>query len=327
MESNDPNQPEVGSLENDASTSPESAVANPGVAENTGKITDTPKAAKSQSIVERITHRVNVYLLLFALLLVVAGVVIFVTWMMSKRQESAKIDNQTLSSDTLKQLATNDVTVGQPKQVLNVQSNAVFAGKVLIRDNLDVAGAIRVGGVLNVPGITVSGNTTLGNTQINKDLTVTGNIATQGQLSVQKALTVGGSGTFSGPLSAPQLTVTNLQLNGNLTLTKHLSVGGATPSRTPGPALGSGGTVAVSGSDIAGSINVNTGSGAGAGCIVSLAFAQKYNATPRVLMTPIGSGASDIGMYITRTTTGLSLCASKTLPSNSSFGFDYFIVE
>lgn len=293
----------------------------------TDKITDAPKAAKKGGVVERITKRVNVYLILFILLLVIAGVVIAITFLASKRQDAAKIDTQSLSNDTLKDLANNDISVGQPKQVLSVQSNAVFAGKVLIRDRLEVAGPIQVGGALTVPGLTVTGNGAFESLSVSKDLTVAGNIASQGQLSVAKGISAGGGGTFSGPVSAPTVTTSSLQLNGNLNLTKHIAAGGANPSRTNGSALGAGGTVAVSGSDIAGSINVNTGSGASAGCFVTVNFTQKYNATPKVIVTPVGSPAGDIGTYVTRNTGSFSVCASKNPPSLTSFGFDYFVIE
>ncbi|MBP9852892.1 MAG: hypothetical protein QG629_403 [Patescibacteria group bacterium] len=323
MDKNESNSLESNSLESsEATSSLEASQSSPTDAAKTDVT-----SAKSGSFVEKITHRINIYLLLFLLLLLLAGVVIAVTYLASKRQDAAKVDTQSLSTETLKDLANNDVSVGQPKQVLSVQSNAVFAGRVLIRDRLEVAGPIQVGGALNVPGITVSGNSVFEAISVNKDLSVIGNIATQGQLSAQKGITSGGGGTFNGPVSAPAITTNNLQLNGNLNLTRHLAAGGANPARTNGPALGSGGTVAVSGSDIAGSINVNTGNGASAGCFVTVNFAQRYNNTPRVIVTPVGAAAGDIGMYVNRSTTSFSVCAAKAPPSLASFGFDYFTVE
>ena len=146
-------------------------------------------------------------------------------------------------------------------------------------------------------------------------------------MTVAKNLTVGGGGTFGGAVSAPQINVTSLQLSGNLTLTKHIAAGGATPSRSNGDALGSGGTTSVSGSDIAGSVNVNTGSGPSAGCFLTVNFTTKYNSSPRVMVTPVGSGAANLAYYTNRTTSNFSICAANTPPGNASFGFDYFVVE
>ncbi|MBL8121152.1 hypothetical protein JNM87_00170 [Candidatus Saccharibacteria bacterium] len=297
-------------------------------ATSTGKIVESAvESGPKRSFVQKIISRMNVYLLLFLFLLVLAGGIILVTYLASKKTEKNTVKTQSLSQDTLKQLATTDVTVGQPKQVLSVQSNAVFAGKVLIRDSLEVAGPIQVGGSLTVPGITVSGNSIFEQLQINKNLGVQGDASIQGQLAVQKGLTVAGGATFGGSVSAPALAVNTLQLNGSLTLTKHIIIGGATPSRENGSALGGGGTVAVSGSDTAGSININTGVSPSAGCFVKINFSQKYNATPNVIATPIGASAALIGYYVTRSSADFSLCAANNPPANASFGFDYFIVE
>jgi hypothetical protein len=56
-------------------------------------------------------------------------------------------------------------------------------------------------------------------------------------------------------------------------------------------------------------------------------FTTKYNATPHVIVTPIGSAAANLAYYVNRSTSNFSICAANTPPSNASFGFDYFIVE
>jgi len=309
------------SLENIDSTSTLEGV------DATGKIVDKAAEKKKLPFFKRLIHGTNIYLLLFILLLVIAGIIATAVYLSSKKATDNNVPTQTLSQDALKQLATSDVTVGQPKQTLSVQSNAIFAGKVLVRDSLEVAGTIQVGGSLNVPGITVSGNSIFEQIQINKGLSVAGDTSIQGQMTVAKNLTVGGGGTFGGAVSAPQINVTSLQLSGNLTLTKHIAAGGATPSRSNGDALGSGGTTSVSGSDIAGSVNVNTGSGPSAGCFLTVNFTTKYNSSPRVMVTPVGSGAANLAYYTNRTTSNFSICAANTPPGNASFGFDYFVVE
>lgn len=328
----DTNDKPVESTDSSSLETTEEPTASVAVSQSDGDGSDTkPAAPKSRvtggSPVQGLIRRVNVYLLLLILLVAIAGGVILITFLASKKQDNSSVKQQSLSESTLKQLANSDVTVGQPKQILRVQGNAIFAGKVLINDSLEVAGPIKVGGTLSVPGITVSGNSQFEQLQISKNLTVAGDTSLQGQLVVQKGITVNGGGTFSGTLAAPALTVTTLQLNGTLNLTKHIAIGGATPSRDNGPALGGGGTVAVSGSDTAGSLNINTGSGPVAGCFATINFTQKYNSTPRVQVTPIGASAGTLGYYITRSSGGFSVCASNNPPANSSFGFDYFVVE
>lgn len=287
------------------------------------------KGSKLPGPLNKYRHRLNIYLLFFILILVVAGAVLVITALAGKetKNDPSSINTQSLSGDTLKQLSNTDATVGDPKQVLNVQSNAVFAGKVLVRDSLDVAGTIRVGGSLSLPGITVTGESNFDSINVGKALNIGGDASIQGQLNVKKNLAVSGGGTFGGAVTAPQIATSTLQLLGDLTLTRHITAGGATPGRTVGGAVGGGGTASVSGSDTAGSINVNTGSGPSAGCMVTINFAQRFNSTPRVLLTPVGSDAGSLTYYVNRNSTSFSVCVSTPAPANAGFGFDYFVLN
>jgi cytoskeletal protein CcmA (bactofilin family) len=270
--------------------------------------------------------RFNIYLLFFLFVLVIAGGIILVAYFQSKKAStSATLKTQSLADSTLKQLASSDATVGSAQQVLNVESSAVFAGKVLIREGLEVAGSLQIGGTAAFNNITVSGISQFGQVQINKNLSVAGDTGLQGAVTIAKGLQVTGSGNFSGPLSAPQITTSTLQLNGDLVLTHHISLGGSTPSRSNGTALGGGGTAAVSGSDSGGTVSVNTGSSPAAGCFATINFSQKYNSTPRILLTPIGSAGGSIDYYVTRSTTSFSICDATPPPAGSSFAFDYFV--
>ncbi|MDL2341749.1 MAG: hypothetical protein QFB87_01575 [Patescibacteria group bacterium] len=272
--------------------------------------------------------RFNLYLLLFVFIILIAVGVTVITYFASKKAaQTTTISSQTLDKKALDQLANTDATVGDPKQVLSVQSNAVFAGKVLVRDTLEVAGGIQVSGPVTLSGLTVTGKTNLSDVQVSKNLAIAGDTAVQGGLTIQKSLQVNGGGTFSGPLSAPQITVSTLQLNGDLVLTHHITAGGPTPNRTNGPSLGSGGSASVSGSDTSGTVTINTGSGAPAGCFANINFAQKFNSVPHVTITPVGADGGAIDYYVTRTTSGFSICDSTAPPAGASFAFDYFVVD
>jgi len=270
--------------------------------------------------------RFNVYLVLFVFVVLVAIIVTGLS-LYSNNKNNKNIPTQTLSNDTLKQLANSDATIGNAKQVLNVQSNAVFAGKVLIRDSLEVAGPIQVGGSLTLPGITVSGNSNFDQVQIRNTLSVGGNVTLQGQLSVQKSLNVTGNATFGGTVSAALLSASNLQITGDFNLTHHIVAGGPSPSRSNGSALGSGGTSTVTGSDTAGTLSINTGGGTAPGCFATINFTQKYNNTPHVIVTPVGAAAGGMGYYIDRTTSNFSICTTTAAPASQSFAFDYFVVD
>jgi cytoskeletal protein CcmA (bactofilin family) len=270
----------------------------------------------------------NIYLLLFVFILLVAGVIIGIAYFQSKKQSSGGVvQSQNLSQQVLNQLASSDSQVGDAKQVLNIQSNAVFAGKVLVRDTLEVAGSIQVGGTVNLSSLRVTGDTTFSQTQIDKNLSVGGDAAIQGSVTIQKSLQVNGGGTYNGPLAAPQITTSVFQLNGDLTLTHHIIGGGPSPSRSNGPALGSGGSSSVSGSDTSGTLAVNTGNGTGSGCFATITFAQKYNGVPHVIVTPVGIDAGATDYYVTRTSSSFSICDASSPPAGASFSFDYFVVD
>jgi len=270
--------------------------------------------------------RFNVYLTLFILLLIV-GIVVVVIAATRSHNTIQKLATTSLSQSTLDQIANSDETVGNSSQVLNVQSNAVFAGTILVRGDLQVAGKLSVGSSLSLSGITVSGNSAFQQVQVAQNLSVGGDESLLGQLTVQKNLTVNGSGTFNGALSATQLTVSSLQLSGNLTLTHHVVPGGPIPTRTNGDALGDGGTTSVNGSDTAGTLSVNTGSNPTAGCFATINFVSAFISTPHVLITPIGPAAASVSYYVNRTTTNFSICTNTVPPASSSFAYDYWAVD
>jgi hypothetical protein len=292
-----------------------------------GLVADTKVKLPGRGPLQSLKRGFNIYLILFFLVVVVAILVIVyaVGTGTKQAQKDAKVTSQTVSDATLKQLANTDVTVGDAKQVLNVQSNAVFAGKVLVRDSLEVAGPLKVAGSLSLSGITVNGTSKFQDVQIGSTLGVAGDTIFQSGVSIQKSLSVSGSGTFAS-LNAGTVSTSNLQLNSDLSLTHHIVAGGAAPGRSNGSALGGGGTSSVSGSDTSGSVNINTGSSPAAGCFVTVSFTQKYNATPHILLTPVGSDSASVSYYVNRTTTSFSICTSSPAPAGANISFDYFVV-
>src|SRR5690606_26012408 len=120
-------------------------------------------------------------------------------------------------------------------------------------------------------------------------ISISGDANIQGQLTVQQTLTTTGGASFGGPISAPQITVQSFQLTGDLQIIRHIDAGGGTPGKSDGNALGAGGTSSVSGTDTAGTITINTGGGPGPGCMITVIFAQPFNGTPHVVVTPVGS--------------------------------------
>ena len=286
-----------------------------------------PPAPKSP--LSFVAKHLNIYLLLFVLLLIIAGATATILYLRAKNESNTndQLSSQSLSQSTLDQLANSDVTVGEPKHTLSVQSNAVFAGSVVVRSDLQIAGNLQVGSNLAIAGLRVSGNSTFDDVSITKSLAVTGSTSFQGGLVIGQSLNVNGTANFQGAVTAPSMTVGSLQLSGDLNLTHHITAGGANPTRTNGTALGGGGTVSVSGSDTAGTVTVNTGSSPGIGCFVTVTFATKFNATPHMVVTPIGSTAAQVGYYINRSTTTFSICDTIAAPGGVTFSFDYIAFD
>ncbi|HUC89633.1 MAG TPA: hypothetical protein VMR45_02425 [Patescibacteria group bacterium] len=279
-----------------------------------------------QSLPSRIWHKFDIYLMLFVLVVVLAiGIVVAMT-VKSKQTAQNNINQQGLSQTALQQLANSDVTVGDARQVLTVQSNAVFAGSVLVRSNLEVAGTLKVGGAVNFSSLQVSGQTQLSETQVT-NLTVSGALNLQGALTIKNGINVSGNSNFAGNITASSVTTGSLQINGDLNLTHHIAAGGTIPSASRGTAVGGGGTVSLSGSDTAGSITINTGNSPPAGCFVSVTFSQKFSSTPHIVITPIGSAAAGLDYYLDRSTTDFKICTTSPAPSGQSFGFDYIAVD
>jgi cytoskeletal protein CcmA (bactofilin family) len=273
-----------------------------------------------------ITH-LNIYLLFFILILVVSGVGVFVSQQRNKKELAAPtLTTQELSQEDLKKINESEAKVGDPKQTLTIESNAVFSGRVLVRDSLDVAGTIKVGGALSLPGLTVGGTSSFDQIQANK-LSINGDTNVLGILTVQKNVAISGGATFGGPVSVPQLTVQSLQLNSDLSITRHIDAGGPTPSRSDGTALGNGGTSSVGGSDTAGTVTINTGSNPAVGCFVTVNFSSKFNSTPHVVITPIGSAAASLNYYVNRASTGFSICTTNAAPASQNFAFDYIVID
>lgn len=286
-------------------------------------------AAKKVSAFKRFFRKVNLYFLIFILLVVVAAAITAVNYLNSKKEAPApNIASQDLTEDALKQLANTDASVGDTSQTLTIQGNAVIAGQTLTRGNLNVAGNFQSGGSIQGPSLTVSGQSNLGATQINS-LQVATNTAVQGSTTLRD-LNVAGTSSFSGPMTASQITVSRLVLSGNavLQIPNHISFTGPSPSRTINAGvLGSGGSASVNGSDTTGTININTGGGPAAGCFARINFQQRFSNQPHVIVSPVGNAASRTQYYVDRDNAGFSICTSSPAPANQVFAFDYFVTN
>jgi cytoskeletal protein CcmA (bactofilin family) len=292
-----------------------------------GSLADTPAPVKKTGLVRRFLSLSNLYFVIFILLVVLAGGGIFAAVKFNAKNTGTQNNKaDSLTDKQITDLKNNTTLVGDAQQTLDIQGNSIFEGQVLMRNNLDVAGSIKIGGSLSLPAITVGGTSSFGQIHVNDQLSVSGNTILQGSLTVQKGLTVTGSSSF-GTLSASQITVSNLQLTGDFVISRHINVSGGTPGRSGGSALGSGGTASVSGTDTAGTVTINTGGGPPAGCFITINFTQRYNTTPHVVISPSNSSAGTLQYYTNRSTTGFSVCTASGPSASTTYLFDYIIFD
>ena len=285
------------------------------------------EAPKKISKARRLFKKINVYLLLFILVVIVSIIITWVFYLNSQKPAIVPtIAGQELTQEALKDLASKDTSVGGASQTLTIQGNAVIDGQTLMRGNLNIAGNLQTGGSIQGPNLTISGTSNLGTAQINT-LQIANTLAIQGGTTMRE-LSVSGASTFNGPMTAAQITTSRLILSGNasLEIPNHISFTGPSPNRTVNSdPLGSGGTASVSGSDTAGTVNISTGNSPQSGCMIRINFAQAFTKQPYVIISPVGNAASRTQYYVDRDQAGFSICTSAPAPGNSSFGFDYFV--
>lgn len=270
----------------------------------------------------------NIYLVLFIFIVIIASMITYIgVRNNSKVDESGKINSQDLASADLTNISSNNTQIGDSKQTLTVASNSIFNGKVLFRDSIDVAGTIKVGGALSLPGITVSGNSSFESVTISNSLAIAGDTNVNGNLVVQKSLTVSGGASFGGAISASQLVIDRLTLNQDVTFNRHIITGGGVPGVSTGGAAGGGGTTSISGSDTAGTVTVNVGGAPSSGTLASVNFVNGFGGNPHVVVTPVGSSAGSLDWYITRSASGFTINTANAPAGSTSFSFDYIVIN
>jgi len=322
---NKPEEPKSNSAvpEDESLDSPSSGASEP-TPDKAASGVGEPKQAPADSK-GGLKNSLNIYYIIFVVIVLIAvGGIIYAV--KSSKQAAKTQTTSSLTSQQLAALKGNTTVVGDAKQTLDIQSNAVFEGQVLVRSDLSVAGALKVGGPLSLQTINVGGNGTFGGIQVNGTLGVNGNTALQGALTVQKNLSVSGTASF-GSLSVSSLAVTTLQLTGDLNIVRHITTSGTSVSRVAGTALGGGGTVSVSGTDTSGTVVVNTGNNPPAGLFLTISFAQRFASVPHVIISPVGFSAGAVTYYVNRDANGFSIGCSTPPPAGASFSFDYLVID
>jgi cytoskeletal protein CcmA (bactofilin family) len=294
--------------------------------EDTTSPTPEPGTQSSHKLI-RVLGFMNLYFVIFILLLLIGvGGIFAAIKLNSKNADNHISKSQSLTDKQLADLKNNTTLVGDAQQTLDIQGNSIFEGQVLMRNNLDVAGSIKIGGSLSLPAITVGGTSNFGQIHVNDQLSVSGNTILQGTLTAQKGLTVTGPASF-GTISAGQINASSLQLSGDFVVSKHINVSGGTPSRSSGTALGGGGTASVSGTDTSGTVTINTGGSPPAGCFITVNFTLKFNTTPHIVISPSNSSTGTLDYYTNRSNTNFSICTASAPSASTTYIFDYIAID
>ena len=122
-----------------------------------------------------------------------------------------------------------------------------------------------------------------------------------------------------------------LNITGDLLIAGHIVPIGTLPQINPNLSAGVGASAVLStgSTDISGNITLTTGTTTSLGSMLNLVFTSPYKITPIVIITPNNSltGSSNLGAYVSETTTGFSLNFTKAPISNSTYSWNYVVIQ
>jgi cytoskeletal protein CcmA (bactofilin family) len=280
-----------------------------------------------------------------AILAVNAGIIGFVLKGQSKSKTQANQGQVTISQGVLDKLGVSRNSIGQSGIQLVVNPDARFNGDLQVDGNVNVAGQFKLNskftatdasltqleaGNTSLAQLNVNGDGTVSSLSLRKDLVVTGATRLQGPVTLSQLLTINNSVNISGnlsvggTLSVNSLHVSSFIADSTVTIGGHVITRGSAPGVGPGSALGSNGTVSISGNDASGTVAANIGTGAGSGIVANVAFRTQYSNIPHVVVTAIGAGVGSV--YVNRSASGFSIGVNGAL-SPGGYAFDYIVEQ
>lgn len=279
------------------------------------------------------------------LVLLINGVIIFfVLRAQGGSGNNVAREEVTLSAETLDGLGVSRNSVGELGTELTIGPATTFNGSVTVAGDTSIGGSLKLNskfsasdaslaklqaGDTSLNTLNVNGDTTSSNLNLRNDLNVTGLTRLQGAVTMSQILTVNNSVNISGnlavggTLSARAFQASSLVSDTTLVVGGHIITRGSVPGVSPGGAIGSNGTVSISGNDAAGTVAVNAGAGAGAGIVANVSFRSAYGSTPHVVVTAVGQGVTDV--YVNRTANGFSIGVGGITVGGHAF--DYIVIQ
>jgi hypothetical protein len=205
---------------------------------------------------------------------------------------------------------------------------------------LKVTGSVRIGdalGASDIPGVasTVSSGSIIGYALTTpKDGMV--------QVLIRPAILnpasgtgiQGGDGIFSsmvinGLAAVGSLVVTgDATVRGELYVEGHVIAKGAKPTITSGPAVGgSNSSAAVDGVDGAGTVTLVAATQQNTtGVLAHIRFAKPFTDTYKITLSPTNDNATDLRVYILKTSDGFDIVTKDAPQSGQTYEFDYIVM-
>lgn len=280
-----------------------------------------------------------------AILAVNAGIIAFVIKGQAKNKNQASQGQVTLSPSVLNKLGVSRNSVGDLGLELVVGPDSRFNGTVKVGGDVSIAGQLKLNskfsatdaslttlqaGKTSLQDLSVNGDATISTLNLRKDLNVAGLTRLQGPVTISQLLTVNnnvnvsGSLSVGGTLAVNALHVSSFTADSTVTIGGHIITRGSAPGVGPGPAVGSNGTVSISGNDASGTVAVNIGVGAGSGILANVAFRSQYGNIPHVVITAVGGGVGSV--YVNRSVGGFSIGVNGAL-APGGYAFDYIVEQ
>lgn len=303
-------------------------------------------AIKSRRATYRPSHRATIvgFIVVAVILAAISAGIFFIIRGQGGLGAAFSRETVTISAETLEGLGVSRNQVSTQGAELTVGPDSKFNGKVKIGGDVSIAGQLQLNNTFTASGANFTrlqaGETTLGQLNLNgdatastlnlrNDLNVAGTARIQGPtimsqlLTVNNSLNVTGNVAIGGSLSVRNFQASSLTSETTLTIGGHVITKGNAPGAGAGGAVGSNGTVSISGNDAAGTVAVNIGVGGGNGTLVQVTFNDAYGSTPHVVITPIGVGGN---FYVNRSPSGFSIGVNGAL-SPGGYAFDYIVMQ
>lgn len=328
----EPPAPEVLKPQTDDASPPESNNAAPAA---------TPPAGKrSRHGSYRPSHKATFIglIVVVVILAINAGIIAFVLKSESKTKSEANQAPVAISQDALDKLGVNRSSVGDEGVQLIVNPDARFNGTLQVGGDVSVAGQLKLNskftasdasltqleaGNTSLSQLNVNGDGTISNLTLREGLNVTGATRLQGAATFSQLVTINNSLNVAGNLAVGGTLAVGAFQATNLTVAGHVITAGSAPAVSRGTALGSNGTVSISGNDMAGTVAANAGAGATSGLVACTTFRNTYATIPHVVV----SASAPLNTYVSRSAGGFCIYAGNSLSAGSGYAFDYIVEQ